>query len=554
MMQRKMEVLFRLTENITFRWTHGHHQNTLSRYTQTYLPHFDHFTYTRSPKTLSFGTVVALNEYDSYPHNRTTQQSPSVVGFSEQSHNSCLMTEEDRGQDIETIFRIINMHSSSEPSMAPSLSNSGVVFTNTLVERVLKRVRFSNGNGFKAMEFFNWVGRQPHYSHTSEAYNQMLFIVARMRKFDTVWELLEEMHRNDPKLITHKTMQIVLARFAKVCPLRETVEAFESLEDYTGVLDVTAFNALLRALCQERNMKDVGIVYHQLKKQFNPNTQSFNILLSGWQTAERALSFYDEMLQLGQRPDIVTYNSLLHALCKDRNALYRDRGMRTVIKIMEEMKNSGCHPDLKTYTILIGGLGLIRENDQARMMLVEMRDHGCHPDAAAYNAVIRNFCMGQRVRDAYKVLDEMVNEGIDPNPKTYNSFIRYYYRSKYWEEGWDVYRRMIETRCFPCTQTCILLMRLLCRHEELKRALQLWDDMLEKGFGSYSLVLDVLIDVLCDNGKLNEAEKCFLETIEKGHKPSSFAYKRLRVLLEIAQKHESIHNLSKKMKSIDYQQ
>ncbi|GLJ21142.1 hypothetical protein SUGI_0386710 [Cryptomeria japonica] len=451
----------------------------------------------------------------------------TLRGFSEPQNpiSEQLIGEGDQGQDVETIYRIINRRS-AEHNIAHSLLNSGVVFTSILVENVLKRVRFSNGNGFKAMEFFYWVGRQHHFSHTSEAYNQMLFIVARMRKFDIVWELLEEMHGNDPKLITHKTMQIILARFSKVCSLRETLEAFERLEDYIGVLDVTVFNALLRALCQERNMKDARIVYHQLKKKFKPNTHSFNILLSGWQTAEGALNFYNEMLQLDQEPDIVTYNSLLHALCKDRDALYRDRGMTKVLNIVEEMKHNGCQPDLKTYTILIGGLGLIRQNDRARKMLAEMRKHGYSPDAAAYNAVIRNFCMGQRVRDAYQVLDEMVSEGIDPNSNTYNIFIRYYYRSKYWEEGWDVYKKMLETRCFPCTQTCILLMRLLCRHEELNRAFQLWDDMIEKGFGSYSLVLDVLIDVLCDNGKLNEAEKCFYETIEKGHKPSSFAYKR----------------------------
>lgn len=528
--------------------TETHHHKSWSKHSINIfsISHFMGLTVSRF-----LSTAVAPNDYYQQP-----RETNSVMGFSENmrvsqySQNPCLDPSKDE-LDVEKVFRIINKNASSEPSLGPALRNCGAVFTPTLVEKVLKRARFSNSNGYKALEFFSYVGREPGYSHTSEAYNQMLYIMGRMRRFDKSWDLLGEMERNDPGLITHKTMQIVLARIAKVCSLRETLEAFEMLKEYIGVLDTVCFNALLRSLCEERNMKDAGIVYHQLKRRFKPNVQTFNILLSGWQSAEEALSFYDEMLQLGRKPDIVTYNSLLEVLCKDKDALCNDR-MKKVFKIVEEMKDNECYPDLMTYTILIGGMGLIGWPDRAWNLLAEMREHGYYPDAAAYNAVIKNFCMAGRVQYAYKVFDEMVSKGLDPNPNTYINFVRYYSRSENWEGGWDVYARMINTRCFPNTRICILLMRLLCRHEILDRALKLWEDMLEMGFGSYPLVLDVLMDGLCDNGKLNEAEKSFLETIEKGHKPSFFSYKRLRVLLEVAQKHDSIHALSEKMRSIEY--
>lgn len=491
-------------------------------------------------------------------HDKPPKHPPSVLGFSDhksipngqiQSPNlQCPEGNEDNEYaafDAETIFKIISTHSPSEPSMVPSLMQSGVAFTNDVVERVLKRSRYSHGNGLRALQFFFWVGRQRGYSHTSEAYNQMLFILARMRKFDRVWELLWEMHRNDVNLITHKTIQIVLARVAKVCSLTETIEAFEKFKNYIGVLDIEAFNALLRALCQERNMEDARTVYHQLKSRFKPNTQTFNILLSGWKTIEEARSFYDEMIQLGCRPDIVTYNTLLDALCKGMD-------MREAFKIVDEMRENECYPDVKTYTVLIGGLGLIGQHDRACKLLKEMTEYGCYPDAAVYNAIIKNFCMARKLSEGYRFLDEMVKAGIDPNPNTYNNFIRYYYRSSNCEEAWNVHQRMIRSGCLPHTQMCMLLMKLFCQRDQLDLALQLWDDMVQKGYGSYSLVLDILMDALCDNGKLDEAEKCFLETIEKGQKPSSFSYKRLRVLLELAKKHDIIQALSEKMRSIEY--
>lgn len=72
---------------------------------------------------------------------------------------------------------------------------------------------------------------------------------------------------------------------------------------------------------------------------------------------------------------------------------------------------------------------------------------------------------------------------------------------------------------------------------------------MEKGFGSFRLVSDVLFDLLCDWGKLEEAEKCFVQMVERGHKPSNVSFRRLKVLMELANKQESVRKLSEKMES-----
>lgn len=81
----------------------------------------------------------------------------------------------------------------------------------------------------------------------------------------------------------------------------------------------------------------------------------------------------------------------------------------------------------------------------------------------------------------------------------------------------------------------------------MEMALRLWGDMVGKGFGSYTLVSDVLFDLLCDMGKLGEAEKCFLEMIEKGQKPSNVSFRRIKVLMELANRHEALQSLTQKM-------
>lgn len=81
----------------------------------------------------------------------------------------------------------------------------------------------------------------------------------------------------------------------------------------------------------------------------------------------------------------------------------------------------------------------------------------------------------------------------------------------------------------------------------MEMALELWDDMMERGFGSYILVSDVLFDLLCDLGKLAEAERCFLQMVNKGQKPSNVSFRRIKVLMELANKQEALKLLSEKM-------
>ncbi|KAJ6764825.1 PENTATRICOPEPTIDE REPEAT-CONTAINING PROTEIN 1 MITOCHONDRIAL [Salix koriyanagi] len=141
----------------------------------------------------------------------------------------------------------------------------------------------------------------------------------------------------------------------------------------------------------------------------------------------------------------------------------------------------------------------------------------------------------------------MASKGMSPNAASYNLFFRVFSWSNDLRNSWDFYGRMMDAGCLPNTQSCMFLIKLFKRNEKVEMALQLWNDMVEKGFGSYILVSDVLFDLLCDMGKLVEAEKCFLQMVEKGQKPSNVSFRKIKVLMELAKKHDAIQNLSEKM-------
>ncbi|XP_057963572.1 putative pentatricopeptide repeat-containing protein At1g02420 [Malania oleifera] len=443
--------------------------------------------------------------------------------------------------EVETVFRIITS-SSSARNLKQSLKESRVFLSNDLIDRVLKRVRFSHGNPLQALEFFIYTGRRRGFYHTPFSLDTMLYILGRSRKFDLIWKVLHDIRRKDQSLISPKTVQVVLGRVAKVCSVRQTVESFRGFRKIVPEFDTTCFNALLRTLCQEKSMTDARNVYHSLKHKFRPTLQTFNILLSGWKSSEEAEGFFEEMREMGVKPDLVSYNCLIDVYCKSRE-------MEKACRIVEKMRGEDISLDVISYTSIIGGLGLIGQPDKARDVLKEMKEYGCYPDVAAYNAVIRNFCIAKRLGDAYSVMDDMVGKDLNPNATTYNLFFRYYYWSNDLRSSWSLYCRMRSTGCLPNTQSCMFLIRLFRRQEKVEMALELWNDMVEKGFGSYILVSDVLFDLLCDVGRLVEAEKCFWQMVEKGHKPSNVSFKRIKVLMELANRHEALQNLAEKMES-----
>ncbi|XP_052146567.1 putative pentatricopeptide repeat-containing protein At1g02420 [Oryza glaberrima] len=445
--------------------------------------------------------------------------------------------------DADAVYRMVTA-APTPSAMESALSASGVAISAPLLDLVLRRFRFAHGDPLRALSLLSLALDRHGVAPSPFALDTALYVLGRARRFAHMWDLLRSSRRLVPDAVTPRTAMVVLGRVAKVCSVRETVDSFRRLsrmlrgrgDDQEGQL----FNALLRTLCQEKSMSDARNVYHALKYEFKVNRQTFNILLSGWKSAEDAEAFVAEMRELGVEPDLVTYNSLIDCHCKNR-------GVENAYKLLDEMREKDISPDVITYTSLIGGLGLIGQPDKAKHLLKEMHELGCYPDVPAYNTAIRNFVIAKRLGDAFALMEEMASKGLMPNATTYNLFFRCYYWAYDIGSAWQLYERMRSEGCFPNTQSCMFIVRLCHRHGRVAQALELWSDMVNNGFGSFTLVSDVLFDLLCDEGKLDEAERCFHQMIELGQKPSNVAFRRIKILMQLANREESIARLTAQM-------
>ncbi|KAK4745197.1 hypothetical protein SAY87_011509 [Trapa incisa] len=211
---------------------------------------------------------------------------------------------------------------------------------------------------------------------------------------------------------------------------------------------------------------------------------------------EAMVAFY-RMKQFHLKPDVVAYNTMIHALCRVGN-------FKKARFLLEKMELPGfhCPPDVYTYTILIASYckygmqtgcrkAIRRRIWEANHLFRIMLFKGFVPDVVTYNCLIDGCCKTNRIERAQELFDDMSKRGCVPNRITYNSFIRYY-----------------------------------SAVNEIDKAVEMLRRMQRMGHGvSSSSCYTPIIHALCEDGRVIEARDFLVELFEGGSVPREYTYK-----------------------------
>ncbi|KAK2366966.1 putative pentatricopeptide repeat-containing protein, mitochondrial [Trifolium repens] len=86
------------------------------------------------------------------------------------------------------------------------------------------------------------------------------------------------------------------------------------------------------------------------------------------------------MIAKGICPDIVTFNILVDAFCKEGN-------VKQAINVLAVMIKEGVKPDVVTYNALMDGYCLVNQVNKALGILNTMTDKGVAPNVRSYKLV-----------------------------------------------------------------------------------------------------------------------------------------------------------------------
>ncbi|KAB5573786.1 hypothetical protein DKX38_000980 [Salix brachista] len=457
--------------------------------------------------------------------------------------------------EVEKIARIINDHPFPYQPLHPTLTHHipPTLLTTAFVENVLGRLFAAHSNGLKALEFFKYsLNNQAHFVPSPDSFEKTLHILARMRYFDKAWELMVEIGKTHPFLLTLKSMSIMLCRIAKFRSYEETLDAFEKMEKRVFVgrkFGVEEFNVLLRAFCTVRKLKEAKSVFVKMHERFPPNLKTMNILLLGFKESRDITAmelFYHEMVKRGFKPSCSSYGIRIDAYCK--KGYFAD-----ALRIFEEMEKANCLPTLETVTTLIHGAGVARNAMKARELFDKIPKRNLQADTGAYNALISSLFKCRDLKSAIQLMDEMEKNNIHYDDMTYHTMFLGLMKSGSIEGVCELYHKMIDRNFVPKTRTVVMLMKFFCVNSQIDLGLSFWGYLVEKGYCPHHHALDLLVTGLCSRGRSHEALKCSKQSLERGIHVSEAVYRMLeRFLLQsnMTDKLRELNQMIEKLQSV----
>ncbi|GMQ08015.1 hypothetical protein CsSME_00051947 [Camellia sinensis var. sinensis] len=473
--------------------------------------------------------LVKLNRYSKFVPQKLALFRTLAFESTCQPHSSV-----EKEIEIERIIKIVNDHPFLDHPLHPTLLQHipQSVLSPPLVKNVLGRLFAAHSNGLKAFEFFKFSLQYSHFRPSSDAFEKTLHILARMRYFDKAWELMEEIQRTHPSLLTLKSMGIMLSRIAKFQTFEDTLEAFKRMEKNIFVgrkFGTDEFNVLLRAFCTQRQMKEARSVFNRMHPRFSPNTKTMNILLLGFKESGDVTAvelFYHEMVRRGFKPNNVTYNIRIDAYCK--KGCFGD-GLR----LLTEMQGVNCLPTIETITTLIHGAGVAQNIAKARELFEEIPMRNFRADTGAYNALLSSLVRCRDMESATGLMDEMEEKGIGHDNITYHTMFFGLMKSKNLDSVSELFDKMTKKNFVPKTRTVVMLMKFFCANRQPDLGLNLWGYLLERGHCPHGHALDILATSLCSHGKVQEAFECSKQMLERGRHVSEAVFRMLeRFLLQ----------------------
>ncbi|XP_057433899.1 pentatricopeptide repeat-containing protein At4g16390, chloroplastic-like [Lotus japonicus] len=236
---------------------------------------------------------------------------------------------------------------------------------------------------------------------------------------------------------------------------------------------------------------------------------------------ERAEKVFDEMLQRGVEPNLVTFSTMIS--CASMCSLPHKS-----VEWFEKMLSFECEPDDNVYSDVIYAYALTCNVDMALSLYDRARKEKWRIDTLAFAALVKMYGMVGNYDGCLSVYNEMKVLGPKPNRVTYNNLLYALGRAK---RGWQakaIYNEMISCGYSPDWSTYSVLLQAYCRARFGEDALGVYREMKAKGMDLDVVLYGMLLDMCADIGYMDEAIQIFIEMKSSPTcQPDSFIYSSL---------------------------
>ena len=243
-----------------------------------------------------------------------------------------------------------------------------------------------------------------------------------------------------------------------------------------------------------------------------------------------ALEIYEQLIEDGCQPNLVTYNILIDALnktgrldvaistldqIKGSNLIAEARTYNSIISycgkacngelamtVYKKMLEDGVSPTTTTFTSLISACGRSGMVEEAMDLYRSMESMGCEPNVITFSSLISVCERAGEEELALKLFRDMKAIGVQPNIVTYNSILGTLAKCTNWKGCLDIFQEMVGRCCQHDSATYSAIIVGLSRGRQWKKALEFYDKSVVLGLRIESGALMALVGCLWSCGRL----------------------------------------------------
>ncbi|PKU79328.1 putative pentatricopeptide repeat-containing protein At5g43820 isoform X1 [Dendrobium catenatum] len=237
----------------------------------------------------------------------------------------------------------------------------------------------------------------------------------------------------------------------------KAAETFDKIEEKGCIPDTSIYNVMISNCISAGDIEEAVNYYKRMtERKCSPDIDTYSKLIKAFLKARRvadALEFFNEMLGRGLVPTVGMVTSFIEPLCNFgpphaamviyKNAMklgcrvslkaYKLLFMRLarcgkggmLLKLWEEMQESGYTLDNEVYDCIINGLCNVGHVETAVLIVNEALRHGCCPGRIVYSKLNNKLLAMSKVETAYKLFLKVRDARNNQN-------LQSYWRSRGW--------------------------------------------------------------------------------------------------------------------------